>query len=502
MMMMMMMTNMHLLSRIGANNMAYSISKTVSLYVFAIFSGSLVAASQFISPFSVEATSDTAIEEATSDTSTRTLTIGPSSDGPGIQSAIDDLAGQGGGTVILKSGTYDLSTQINLKSNIEIRGESRSGVLLKRVAGFEVAFLGLNVDNVKISYLTADIGESPEGNNGISVVIFEDSNDVTLKQLTVKNSDQMGILLRRTDSATIDNVAVYNSWTGISLQSARHVTVSNSLVSYTLGDGIYVTNDWYKEVSYSSEDVLVTGNTVEKFGDTGIDVSPTDDSYRQKDITVDGNTVRNAITSSLAIHNNRLGIGISKTTDVSVSKCTIDNIDRGIRVGSHVTNANGAPVHVVDNIVKNFDTDGIILHWPKMRIEGNTFDGRDSGLVGVTIDGNADKSSILSNNIYNVKEYGITWEGDSPDMIIRNNKIINAGTYGIFDNSKWTSRSEVSYNTIRDTKTTYTMKYGVYQGHSGVVWAIEGNTIEGYTVKPMYLASKETIKAILEWYGL
>jgi hypothetical protein len=26
-----------------------------------------------------------------------------------------------------------------------------------------------------------------------------------------------------------------------------------------------------------------------------------------------------------------------------------------------------------------------------------------------------------------------------------------------------------------------------------VVWAIEGNTIEGYTVKPMYLASKENV---------
>jgi hypothetical protein len=54
-----MMTNTHLLSRIGANNIAYSISKTVCLYVFAIFSGSVVAASQFISLLSVEATSDT-----------------------------------------------------------------------------------------------------------------------------------------------------------------------------------------------------------------------------------------------------------------------------------------------------------------------------------------------------------------------------------------------------------------------------------------------------------
>jgi Right handed beta helix region len=488
-----MMTNTHLLRRIGANNMGYSISKTVCLYVFAIFSGSLVAASQFISHFSVEATSDTGIEEATSDTSTRTLTIGPSSDGPGIQSAINDLARQGGGTVILKSGTYDLSTQINLKSNIEIRGESRSGVLLKRVAGFQEAFFGSNVDNVKISDLTADIGESPEDNNGISVVIFKDSNDVTLKQLTLKNSDKMGILLRTTDGATIDNVAVYNSWTGISLQSARDVTVSNSLVSYTLGDGIYVTNDWYKQVSYSSEDVLVTGNTVEKFGDTGIDVSASDTSYRQKNITIEGNTVRNAITSSLATHNNLLGIGISRTTDISVSKCTIDNIGGGIRVGRHVTNANGAPVHVVDNIVTNFDNYGISLYWPKMRIEGNTFDGRDSGLVGVSIGGKTGKSSILSNNIYNVKEYGIRWERDSPDMIIRNNKIINAGTYGIFDDSKWTSRSEVSYNTIRDTKTTYIMKYGIYQGHSGVVWTIKGNTIEGHTVEPMYLASEKNV---------
>jgi hypothetical protein len=355
------------------------------------------------------------------------LTLGPDSDGPGIQSAINELARQGGGIVILKNGTYDLSTQINLKSDIEIRGESRSGVLLKRVAGFQEAFFGSNVDNVKISYLTADIGESPRDNNGISVVIFRDSNDVTLEQLTLKNSDKMGILLRRTDGATIDNVAVYNTWTGISLQSARHVTVSDSLVSYTLGDGIYVTNDYYKQVSYSSEDVLVTGNTVEKFGDTGIDDSASDRSYRQKDIRIEGNTVRNAITSSLAKENNRIGITISRTTDVSVSKCTIDNVDRGILVGNGVTNANGAPIYVVDNIVKNFDNYGISLYSPNMRVERNTFDAGSSGLVGVFIDGTTEESSILSNNIYNAKNYAIRWEGDSSDMIIRNNKIINAG---------------------------------------------------------------------------
>jgi polygalacturonase len=359
--------------------------------------------------------------------STRTLTLGPSSDGPGIQSAINDLAKQGGGIVILKSGIYDLSTQINLKSNIEIRGESRSGVLLKRVAGFQEAFFGSNIDNVKISYLTADIGESPKDNNGISVVIFKDSNDVTLEQLTLKNSDKMGILLRRTDDATIDNVAVYNTWTGISLQSVRHVAVSNSLVSYTLGDGIYVTNDYYKQVSYSSEDVLLTGNTVEKFGDTGIDDSASDTSYRQKDIRIEGNTVRNAITSSLAKDNNRIGITISRTTDVSVSKCIVDNVDRGILVGNRVTTGNGAPIYIVDNIVKNFDNYGISLYSPNMRVERNTFDAGSSGLVGVSIGETTGKSSILWNNIYNAKNYGIRWEGDSPDMIIRNNKIINAG---------------------------------------------------------------------------
>jgi Right handed beta helix region len=464
-----MITNIHLLSRIVANNMGYSISKTVCLYVFAIFNGSVIAASQFISLFSVEAVSDTvtptitiiepepkstlhsgsitvkgtardntgesgikqvevkvdvngtykmATPKATGDWSTwsttvrvgttgdhriiakatdnagnqkwanieitigssrRTLTIDSSSDGPGIQSAIDHLAEQGGGIVILKNGTYDLSTRINLKSNIEIKGESRSGVLLKRVAGFQEAFLGSNVDNVKISDLTVDIGESPKNNNGISVVIFNDSNDVTLEQLTLKNSDKMGILLRRTDSATVDNVEVYNTWTGISLQSARHVTVSNSLVSYTLGDGIYITNDYYKRVSYSSEDVLVTGNTVEKFADTGIDDSVTSNEYTQKDIRIEGNTVRNAITSSLANDNNRIGITISRTTDVSVSKCIVDNVDRGIFIGNRVTNANGASIYIVDNIVKNFDN------------------------------------------------YGIMWEGDSSDMILRNNKIINAG---------------------------------------------------------------------------
>lgn len=55
-------------------------------------------------------------------------TIGPSDN---IQSAINDVASSGGGVILLRSGTYPLSSTVNMKSNVVLRGEDKESVILE-----------------------------------------------------------------------------------------------------------------------------------------------------------------------------------------------------------------------------------------------------------------------------------------------------------------------------------------------------------------------------------
>ena len=70
-----------------------------------------------------------------------TLTVGPAdadvigTDHRAIQQAIDRVAAAGGGTVIIKAGTYLLSNSVRLASHVTLRGEGPDKTILKKAPG-------------------------------------------------------------------------------------------------------------------------------------------------------------------------------------------------------------------------------------------------------------------------------------------------------------------------------------------------------------------------------
>jgi parallel beta-helix repeat protein len=70
-----------------------------------------------------------------------TVTVGPAdadvigADNVAIQKAIDRVAAAGGGTVVIKAGTYLLANSLRLASHITLRGEGPDKTLLKKVPG-------------------------------------------------------------------------------------------------------------------------------------------------------------------------------------------------------------------------------------------------------------------------------------------------------------------------------------------------------------------------------
>lgn len=62
--------------------------------------------------------------------STTTVVTGGLSDTPEIQTAINLVVAEGGGTVLLKNGTYLMSSDIILSDNITLQGETANGVII------------------------------------------------------------------------------------------------------------------------------------------------------------------------------------------------------------------------------------------------------------------------------------------------------------------------------------------------------------------------------------
>jgi hypothetical protein len=83
-----------------------------------------------------------------------TVTVGPAdadvigADNVAIQKAIDRVAAAGGGTVVIKAGTYLLANSVRLASHLTLRGEGPDKTLLKKIPGVR--------SNLK---LDADYGE-------------------------------------------------------------------------------------------------------------------------------------------------------------------------------------------------------------------------------------------------------------------------------------------------------------------------------------------------------
>jgi parallel beta-helix repeat protein len=106
-----------------------------------------------------------------------TVTVGAAdadvigTDNAAIQKAVDRVAAAGGGTVVIKAGTYLLGNSVRLASHIRLRGEGPEKTLLKKAPGVE-SKLKLDADYGEFIATVEDAsGFAP----GMGVTILDDS---------------------------------------------------------------------------------------------------------------------------------------------------------------------------------------------------------------------------------------------------------------------------------------------------------------------------------------
>jgi hypothetical protein len=163
-----------------------------------------------------------------------------------LQSAINNVSANGGGVILLSAGTYPITSTLNMKSNVVLRGTEKDNVILESTirstkATWSIFFAaGVKYAGLeKLTYRYRVDGCEPRDNlNGSSALSFENiySND----PCGLTNLNVWGVFFyTNSNNNWIDNCNLLESGSSPIMVFGNHNTVSNSLIdrAYNKGAG-------------------------------------------------------------------------------------------------------------------------------------------------------------------------------------------------------------------------------------------------------------------------
>lgn len=349
-----------------------------------------------------------------------------------IQAALTSLA-VSGGTVLAPAGTYLVTTQLNVPSNVAVVGEgigvTKFSATLAMTAS-QAVFYGNGSNTMRFENFSI-LGNTNGTNGAGSGIHCKTGLGNQIRNVFISNTTQAGIRLEEQNTAWVDSCWLqsngrtgYTDNHGIMIYSAAGSTVANYGIKITNNK---INNAFRKGITdYAPNadiyDVLIDGNTVEDCGLGGIyigtpqgrDIRITNnyvsDCYVNiqygpgTNSIIDGNNVQNA--------NGDFGIGFYDSTNLVVSNNTVVNshisgIDTVIVPGtrnSQVT-INGNIVHNSNRSIAGFGPGIYVDDCDNAIVTGNiVYD--DSGSIATThgvVDGSGNVNcQIAANTVLNV----------------------------------------------------------------------------------------------------
>lgn len=170
-----------------------------------------------------------------------------------INKTIQAARDAGGGTVLVPAGTY-VSGTIQLQNNVTLwidagatiqgnknlsdyhwpeGGREWDGAIILANGVHNVALMGRGTINGQ--NLTNPRGE--ERIRGPHAVLFNNSKDIVVRDVTIKDAGNYSLILRSCERVNIDNLTVFNGYDGINMHDVRAATISNSKL-YTGDDSL------------------------------------------------------------------------------------------------------------------------------------------------------------------------------------------------------------------------------------------------------------------------
>jgi hypothetical protein len=178
---------------------------------------------------------------------------GQRTDTDAINKTIQSASDAGGATVLVPAGIY-VSGTIRLQNNVTLWIDAGATILgTKNLADYHwpeggrewdgSIVLANGVHNVALMGRGTISGQNlmnPKGEEhirGPHAVLFNNSKDIVVRDLTIRDSGNYSLILRSCERVTIDNFTAYNGYDGINMHDVRQATISNSKL-YTGDDSL------------------------------------------------------------------------------------------------------------------------------------------------------------------------------------------------------------------------------------------------------------------------
>lgn len=379
------------------------------------------------------------------------LTVGgPGTDIPGFTNKVINFAinalGEQGGTVILSTGTYEITAPVHLKSNVQLVGSGKATVL-KKGKGVQTEYI-IDADYGELKVTVRDpAGFEP----GMKVQVTDDENNSCWNVSTAYITD------------IIDNTIYLDNYLIRDYRADMGGKISNacSVIEVIESENVEIRNlvvDGSKEENYLADGCNGSGIYI----------------FKSKLVTVDDVVVRDF---------NGEGISWQITEQVTIKNSEITGSGN---IGLHP--GTGSPLTVIENNnVHNNQVDGLFICWRvhHSRVSGNRF--YNNGRYGICT-GHKDTDVIFQDNhIYDNGSDGIHLRGErainAPHRntftgnIIENNGRLKEG-FGMSFNSP-AEEVIVQDNIIRDTGPN-TQKAGLYFYKNALSVTLENNSFSGH----------------------
>jgi hypothetical protein len=178
---------------------------------------------------------------------------GVRSDTEAINKTIQAAHDAGGGTVLVPAGKY-VSGTIHLQDNVTLWLDAGATILgTKNLADYRwpedgrewdgAIILANGVHNVAIMGRGTVNGQNlnnPRGEErirGPHAILFNNSKDILVRDITIKDAGNYSLILRSCERVNIDNVTAFNGYDGFNMHDVRSATISNCRL-YTGDDAL------------------------------------------------------------------------------------------------------------------------------------------------------------------------------------------------------------------------------------------------------------------------
>ncbi|WP_158793261.1 right-handed parallel beta-helix repeat-containing protein [Granulicella sp. L60] len=257
----------------------------------------------------------------------------------GITAAIEASASAGGGTVYVPAGTYVTGT-IHLKSNVTLWLSSGATLLgTKDITAYQsVAPGGSGRDWYDALIVAKDVHDvavvgpgiidgnhvsNPNGEEhirGPHALLFFNTENVTVRDVTIRNAGNYSLILRHAEGVTIDGLKTLGGWDGINMHDVKNATISNCRLS--TGDDSLAGAYW-ENVTVSNCILNAAANGI-RVGGRNVLISDTIIYGPAK--TASGTSLRNVTEAGFQILPNGSGNGNKYAAPSPVDNMVLSNI--------------------------------------------------------------------------------------------------------------------------------------------------------------------------------